>query len=72
MTDSALFDPTAPLTASGNLRRRQLVSRVADIGARVSAMIAVAVLAIVVYSVAQRGGGALSWHFLTQIGRAHV
>jgi phosphate transport system permease protein len=66
MTDSALFDPTAPLTASGNLRRRQLVSRLADSGARVSAVIAVAMLAIVVYSVAQRGGSTLSWHFLTQ------
>ena len=66
MTDSALFDPTSPLAASGNLRRRQLFSRVADTGARISALLAVAVLAIVVYSVAQRGGGALSWHFLTQ------
>jgi len=66
MTDSTLFDPASPLTASGNLRRRQLVSRLADGGARVSALVAVAVLAIVVYSVAQRGGSALSWHFLTQ------
>jgi phosphate transport system permease protein len=66
MTDSALFDPAAPLTASGNLRRRQLFSRLADTGARASALIAVGVLAIVVYSVAHRGGSAVSWHFLTR------
>jgi phosphate transport system permease protein len=66
VTESPLFDPRAPLSASGNLRRRQLVSRVADTGARVSALIAVGVLLILVYSVAQRGGSALSWNFLTQ------
>jgi phosphate transport system permease protein len=66
MTGPERFDPAAPLTASGNLRRRQLVSRLADAGAWASAAIAVAVLVIVVYSVAQRGGSALSWHFLTR------
>ena len=37
-----LFDPTAPLVPSGNLRRRQFVSRVASGGARASAYLAVA------------------------------
>jgi phosphate transport system permease protein len=66
MSGAPQFDPAAPLTASGNLRRRQLLSRLADAGARVAALISVAVLAIVVYSVVQRGGSALSWHFLTR------
>ena len=45
------FDPTAPLTATGNLRRRQLVSRVAEGGATTAAVLAVAVLVIVVWAV---------------------
>ena len=31
-TEASGFDPTAPLTPSGNLRRRQIVSRVAECG----------------------------------------
>ena len=34
--DAPLFDPTAPLTATGNLRRRAIVSRLAAAGASVS------------------------------------
>jgi phosphate transport system permease protein len=60
------FDPTTPLTPSGNLRRRQLFSRLAESGAMVAAIVAVAVLAIVVYSVAVRGASALSLDFLTK------
>jgi phosphate transport system permease protein len=63
---SALYDPTAPLTASGNLRRRRVVSRLAQSAAVGSAVLAVAVLAIVVISVAQRGAPALSVDFLTK------
>jgi phosphate transport system permease protein len=59
------FDPASPLRATGNLRRRQLVSRIIDLGARSSALIAVAVLVIVVYAVVVRGAGSISWHFLT-------
>jgi phosphate transport system permease protein len=63
MSDAG-FDPTAPLTPSGNLRRRQAISRVAVSGAIVSALLAVAVLAIVVYTVVARGANALSLEFL--------
>ncbi len=63
---SALYDPTAPLTASGNLRRRRAVSRLAQSLAVGSAMLAVAVLVVVVASVAKRGAGALSIDFLTK------
>ena len=57
-------DFTAPLTATGNLRRRQALSRFVDIGASGSAFIAVAVLGIVIYSVIQQGASAISPGFL--------
>ena len=63
---SALYDPTAPLAASGNLRRRRVVSRLVQSLAVGSAMLAVGVLAVVVTSVAKRGAGALSIDFLTK------
>ena len=59
------FDPTAPLVATGNLRRRQIVSRTAQGLATISAVAAVAVLLIVTYTVISRGAGALSLGFLT-------
>lgn len=62
----ALFDPTAPLTASGNLRRRLAVSRVTAGAARAAALLALAVLGVVIYSVAKRGGSTLSFGFLTK------
>jgi phosphate transport system permease protein len=58
------FDPTAPLTASGNLRRRRAFSRFAEYGATTAAVLAVAVLGIVIYTVVSRGASALSLEFL--------
>jgi phosphate transport system permease protein len=66
------FDPTAPLTPSGNLRRRQLVSRFAEYGATGAAVFAVAVLAIVIYTVFSRGVSALSLDFLFQAAPAGI
>jgi len=63
---SALYDPTAPLLASGNLRRRRLVSRLAQSAAVAAAVLAVAMLGIVVISVIQRGASAVSLDFLTK------
>jgi len=63
---SAAFDPTAPLTASGNLRRRRVVNRLAEGSANAAALLAVAVLGIVIASVAMRGAPALSLDFLTR------
>jgi phosphate transport system permease protein len=60
------FDPTAPLTPSGNLRRRTVVSRFVQITATAAAVFAVAVLVIVCYGVAVRGASALSFGFVTQ------
>ena len=55
-----------PLTPSGHLRRRQLVSRLFEAGQTTAALLAVAVLGIVVYSVASRGASVLSIDFLTK------
>ncbi len=61
-----LADPTAPLTASGNLRRRELVSRMAEGSAVAAALLAVGVLLLVVYGVVSRGASVLSLHFLVK------
>jgi phosphate transport system permease protein len=58
------FDPAAPLRPTGNLRRRRLVSHLAEYGATTAAVLAVAVLAIVVYTVVARGAAAVSLDFL--------
>ena len=60
------LDPAAPLTASGNLRRRNVVNRLYESSATGAALLAVAVLGVVVYSVVKRGASALSLDFLTQ------
>jgi phosphate transport system permease protein len=62
---SAVPDPTSPLTATGNLRRRAVVSRVLELGAVAAALLAVGVFCLVIYAVASRGLGAISLHFLT-------
>jgi phosphate transport system permease protein len=63
---TGLTDPSGPLTPSGHLRRRQLVSRLVEGTQTASALLAVGVLAIVVYSVVSRGASALSIDFLTK------
>lgn len=74
---AAVPDPAAPLTPSGNLRRRQIFSRIAESGATIAAVLAVAVLGIVISTVVARGGAAISFDFLftgapTGIGPAIV
>jgi phosphate transport system permease protein len=59
------YDPTAPLTASGNLRRRAAVDRFVQLVATTAALVAVTMLAIVVYGVVARGAPALSLSFVT-------
>jgi phosphate transport system permease protein len=66
LTSATGFDPTGPLTASGHLRRRQLISRLVQGGQAASALLALAVLGIVVYSVIEHGAGVLSFEFLTK------
>ena len=62
--DDRPYDPTSPLTPTGNLGRRMAFSRAVSIVATGSAFIAIAVLAIVVWGVASRGASALSLNFL--------
>ena len=59
------FDPTQPLVATGNLRRRHLVSRFTQSLAIAAAMAAVAVLVIVIIAVVSHGVKAISWEFIT-------
>ena len=59
-------DPSLPLTATGNLRRRGVVSRGVEALAAVSAVLAVALFADVVYTLIREGGPAISWNFLTK------
>jgi phosphate transport system permease protein len=63
-SEPAALDPAAPLTPSGNLRRRLAVSRFVDVTATLAAFIAVAALAIVTLKVVTEGARALSLDFL--------
>jgi phosphate transport system permease protein len=63
---SATIDPAAPLTPSGNLRRRLLVSHLVSGASILASLVAVAVLALVTYGVAKQGASALSWSFITK------
>ena len=58
--------PTVSLQPSGGLRRRRLVNRIMESIGTLSAVLAVAVLVIVVASVAVRAWPALSWDFFTE------
>jgi phosphate transport system permease protein len=60
------FDPTQPLVATGNLRRRHLMSRVTQGLAIAAAAAAVAVLVIVVIAVVSHGVKAINWDFITK------
>lgn len=64
MSKGLIPDPAAPLTPSGNLRRRQLVSRAAEVAATTAAAVAIAVLVIVVWTVVARGAKAIDLDFV--------
>jgi phosphate transport system permease protein len=58
--------PDFSLRPSGGLRRRRIVNRVMESVGTVAALVAVAVLGIVIASVAIRAAPALNWDFFTQ------
>ena len=60
------FDPTQPLVATGNLRRRNSVSLFAQGLAVAAAIAAVVVLVIVVIAVASHGIKVINWDFITK------
>jgi phosphate transport system permease protein len=64
--EAPLFDPTSPLTATGNLRRRAGISRAVEALAVIAATVAVAMMGLVVWTVIHRGAGVLSFAFVTQ------
>lgn len=57
--------PQIDLRPGGRLRRRRIMNKVMESLGTLAALLAVAVLVIVVVSVARRGASSLSWHFLT-------
>ncbi|MBJ7354581.1 MAG: phosphate ABC transporter permease PstA [Thermoleophilaceae bacterium] len=59
------FDPASPLVASGNLRRRMIISAIARGVATFGAFLAVATLGVVLFAVISRGIGAIDWNFIT-------
>lgn len=59
------LEPTIDLRGRGRTRRRLVANRLAEILAFIAAIVAVAVLGIVVWSVAKRGASQLSLSFLT-------
>jgi len=64
--ESDLFDPRGPLTPSGNLHRRQIISRLGEAAQTAAALLAVALLGLVIYSVVSRAASVLSFDFLTK------
>jgi phosphate transport system permease protein len=66
LDDLREYDVEAPLVPTGNLRRRLIVNRLATAAATGAALLAIAVLAIVVISVARKGASVLSFGFLTK------
>jgi phosphate transport system permease protein len=61
--ETPLFDPTAPLTASGNLRRRDAVDRIIRTIATAAAVVGVAMLVVVIYAVVSKGAPVISIGF---------
>ncbi len=61
-----MTDPALSLRATGRAKRRLLANRLAEVAATGAALVAIAALSIVVWSVFSRGVGALNWDFFTK------
>jgi phosphate transport system permease protein len=62
----ATFEPAFTLRGDARVRRRRIVNRLIEAIATIAALAAVAMLGVVVWSIAKRGAGALSWGFFTE------
>jgi phosphate transport system permease protein len=62
----ATVAPQISLRPSGHLRRRRIVNKIMEIIGTLAALSAVALLGVVIVSVAVRAAPALSWDFLTK------
>jgi phosphate transport system permease protein len=71
-TEPATPDWTGPLTATGNLRRRELVSRTFTGTATAAAAAAVAMLVIIVFDVVSKGLKVVSFSFVTHNAQGAV
>ncbi len=60
------FEQSPALRGDKRVRRRRLTNRLAEVIATASALAAVVVLGLVVWTVVKKGASALSWAFLTQ------
>jgi phosphate transport system permease protein len=59
-------DTPTLLRGDARVRRRRIVNRLAEAAATIAALLALFVLGLVVWSIAKRGAGELSWGFLTK------
>jgi len=62
----AAVEPQLTLRGDSRVRRRRLANRLAEATATLAALVAVGILGIVLWSIAKRGAGELSWGFLTK------
>jgi len=62
----AAVEPALTLRGDNRVRRRRIVNRIAEGSATLAALLAIFVLALVVWAIAKRGASELSWSFFTQ------
>lgn len=72
MSGAGVPDPAAPLRPSGNLKRRQWVSRGAELAATGAAVLALGALALVLYTVVSRGASKISFDFIFTVAPTGV
>jgi phosphate transport system permease protein len=60
------MEPALTLRGDRRVRRRRIVNKIAEGGATLAALLAIFVLALVVWAIAKRGAGELSWGFFTR------
>jgi phosphate transport system permease protein len=61
----ATVEHALSLRGDRRVRRRRVVNRLAEASATIAALLAIFVLGVVVWAIAKRGAGELSWGFLT-------
>jgi phosphate transport system permease protein len=62
----AAVESTLTLKGDTRVRRRRIINRLAEGTATIAALLAIFVLGLVVWTIAKRGAGELSWDFFTE------
>ncbi len=70
--EAASLQPANPFSGDPSLRRRHRTNRIVEVASTIAALLAVAVLAIVIGSVAVHGLSAINLDFLTKSGAGQV